>query len=93
MWISKEKYVLFIENARFEGMSEAADSIIRGLSPYYEGRDGSIPGPVVKALATLEEALKKSKDFRDLANNYQGAMMLLGSAIGMACEEKAKIGT
>jgi hypothetical protein len=40
MWISKGDYFQFTQKARFEGMGEAADSLIRSMSPYFEGDDG-----------------------------------------------------
>jgi len=91
VWISKATFFQLTEKARFEGMGEAADSLIRSMSPYFEGDDGSIPGPVVKAMAAMEHALTKSKDFYEIANAYQVALLTLGKAIGEACEAKMKL--
>lgn len=92
MWITKANLFQITQKARFDGMNEAADSLVRGMSPYFEGEDGSIPGPVVKALQSLDEALHKSRDFNDLANACQASLMILGNAIGEACKAKTNRG-
>jgi hypothetical protein len=86
MWISKSALFDMMQGYRLEGMREAADSLIRGLSPYYEGPDLAVPGKVAKAIHDMGDAVDKADDSLGRANAYHACLMLLGDAIGQECK-------
>jgi hypothetical protein len=87
LWF-RSQLMTTVQSARLLGMQEAADSLVRGLSPYYEGADQTVPGNVVNAITVVGEAVDKAKGDLAKGNAYQSGLMILGDAIGQACVDK-----
>jgi hypothetical protein len=89
MWVSKKTLHEAGQQARLLGMQQAADALIRALSPFYEGDDLTVPGRVVQAFQQVEDRLIKAPDAATQPEIYRAWLLTLGNAIGEACWEKA----
>ena len=88
LWFLKAQLTSAVQSARLTGMKEAADSLIRGLSPYYEDQDQTVPGNVMKIIKDIGDSVDKAGDVQSQGNAYQAGLMILGDAIGEACVKK-----
>lgn len=83
------------EQQQFQGMNQAADYLIRGLSPFFEDRgDGTdatqrVPQSVTEVLRKLEAGLEGISDLARRNAVYLMGLHTLGETVGKACQEKA----
>jgi hypothetical protein len=89
MWVSKKTLHEAGQQARLLGMQQAADALIRALSPFYEGDDLTVPGRVAQTFQQVEDTLIEAPDVAAQAEIYLAWLLTLGNAIGEACWEKA----
>jgi hypothetical protein len=77
------------DEQQFQGMTAAADYLIRGLSPHYEDDQQNVPTEVIAVLNQLETDIGKATDLSGRNAVYLMGLHKLGEAIGKACAEKA----
>jgi hypothetical protein len=89
MWVSKKTLHEAGQQARLLGMQQAADALIRALSPFYEGDDLTVPGRVVQAFQQVEDEFVNASNAARQAEIYLAWLPALGKAMGEASWEKA----
>lgn len=73
------------ERGRLQGIREASDRMIRGVSRHYEVVGQSIPEDVAKAVDTMMDRVNARKTWKEKNETYLPYLFTLGDEMGKAC--------
>jgi hypothetical protein len=74
----------WIARARFDGMKEVADAMIRGVSYHYERPDEPLAPEVAKAVDDMNARVARAKSDREKAEAYKLGASVLADKMGEA---------